>query len=401
MKERSITEPTAIQKLIIPHLLSGKSAIFRSATGTGKTFAYLLPALQSIEDLSPADRYGGIHTLVCAPTFELCSQIKAEVEFLSAVPSALIIGSVRVDRQIENLKKINPVIVVGNPGRILALVKMRKLKLYGLRFLILDEADRLTAGECLEETIELLSIIERNVKRRTMPPETISQTNFPEQSDTPESKSLCLAACSATVSEKTRTKLGTLFKSVEIIENDEHEILRERIEHWAFFSEKRRKVQTLRSLFAALRTKKSRLKALVFTSRNDEAGKILSQLQHHKISSSGLFGKKELNPDSRERKESLDLFRQGKVEVLVSTDLAARGLDIPNITHIIALDVPGDKEIYIHRSGRTGRAGRRGVMVTIGDETQMHLLASLEKKLKIKVQPKELYYGRICDPQPL
>jgi superfamily II DNA/RNA helicase len=190
-----------------------------------------------------------------------------------------------------------------------------------------------------------------------------------------------------------------MFRHAEIAVSEDHEILRERIEHWAIFSEKRRKVQALRSLLAALKNKKSRLKVLVFTSRNDEAGKILSQLQYHHVSAAGLFGKMNNKPiTSMERKASLDSFREGKTEVLVSTDLAARGLDIPGISHVIALDVPSDGEVYIHRCGRTGRAGKRGIMVTIGDETQMRLLASLEKKLKIKIFPKELYEGQICVP---
>ncbi|MDR0444360.1 MAG: DEAD/DEAH box helicase [Treponema sp.] len=382
LKPRSITKPTAIQNLVIPQLLADKNIIFRSATGTGKTFAYLLPVLQRLCD------EGGLRqqspaALICAPTFELCSQIKAEADFLSsaaasAEPAALLIGSGKPDRQAEDLKK-KPVLAVGNPARLLALAKMGKLKFGGLRFLILDEADRLTANECLEETKELLALIERD-KRRS-------------------DKNLCIAACSATVSAKTRALLGPLFENAEIIESDDHEILRERIEHWALFSEKRRQIQTLRSLLAAIKTKKPHFKALVFTSRSDEAGKILSKLQYHHIAAAGLFGKINKKPvNTEERKEALDSFRQGKIDVLVSTDLAARGLDIPGLTHIITLDVPEDKEVYIHRCGRTGRAGKRGIMITIGDETQLRLLASLEKKLRIMIKPKELAYGRICDP---
>jgi superfamily II DNA/RNA helicase len=250
-----------------------------------------------------------------------------------------------------------------------------------LSFLVLDEADRLTSQECLEDTKELLAIIEREGDK----------------------ENLCLSACSATVSQKTCAQLGTLFASAEIVESDENEILREKIEHWAIFSEKRRKVQTLRSLLSALNNqpkKKSKIKTLIFTSRGDEASLVLSRLQYHHVSAAGLFGKVNKTPiTGAERKAALDLFKDGKVDVLVSTDLAARGLDIPNITHVIALDVPSDGEVYIHRCGRTARAGKRGVMITIGDETQMRLLSSLEKKLKIKVYPKELYQGTICVPQ--
>ena len=386
LKERAIEKPTAVQSLVIPRLLAGKDTVFRSATGTGKTFAYLLPALQRVA------AEGGI-LLICAPTLELCSQIKAEVDFLTpSLPAsrrntALLIGSVKIEKQIENLRRDKPVIIVGNPGRLLVLSKMRKLRLNNLRYLILDEADRLTAPECLEETEELLAIIEKVSK---------SSPAHSEQSR------LCVAACSATVGKKTSEQLGALFESAEVVECADHEILRERIEHWALFSEKRRKVQTLRSLLAALqgKSKKARVKALVFTSRGDEADLVLSRLLYHHVSAAGLFGKVNKKPQTgTERKEALDSFREGRAQVLVSTDLAARGLDIPDITHVIALDVPADSEVYIHRCGRTGRAGKKGIMVTIGDETQMRLLSSLEKKLKIRVMPKELYQGKVYVPE--
>jgi len=397
LKERSIVKPTAVQKLVIPRLFEGKNLLFRSATGTGKTFAYLLPALQPLACGKENEnrRYitgKGPSVLICAPTLELCSQIKEEIDFFCGLlapayrQTALLIGSVNLDRQAEALKKTRPAAAVGNPGRLLVLAKTGKLKFHNLRFLVLDEADRLTAQECLEDTKELLAIIESEIKKRG-------------------GQNLCVTACSATVSKKTCAQLGTLFETAEIIESEDHEILRERIEHWAMFSEKRRKDQTLRSLLSALqnkpgKSKKKDVKALVFTSRNDEAVLILSRLQYHHVNAAGLFGKVNNKPlTGAERKASLDSFKDGKVDVLVSTDLAARGLDIPGITHVIALDVPSDSEVYIHRCGRTGRAGKRGVMVTVGDETQMRLLASLEKKLKIRVMPKELHNGQVCAPE--
>jgi len=303
LKERAIEKPTAVQSLVIPRLLAGKDTVFRSATGTGKTFAYLLPALQRV-----ASEGGSL--LVCAPTLELCSQIKAEVDFLtqnlpvSCRNTVLLIGSVKIEKQIENLRRVKPVIIVGNPGRLLVLAKMKKLRLNNLRFLILDEADRLTAPECLEETKELLAVIESVTKR--------SSSQYPADG---ERKKLCAAACSATVGKKTSAQLGSLFESAEVVECADHEILRERIEHWALFSEKRRKAQMLRSLLSALqgKSKKTRIKALVFTSRGDEADMVLSRLLHHHVSAAGLFGKVNKKPQTgAERKEALDSFREGR-----------------------------------------------------------------------------------------
>lgn len=374
LAERNIRRPTAIQQKVIPRLLAGETMLFRSATGTGKTFAYLIPALQRLpaESEPGASRAQWPHVLICAPTYELCSQIKTEIDFLSPLPSALIIGSVSLNRQIETLKKNKPLIIAGNPGRLLVLAKMGKLKLRGLRFLVLDEADRMTAEESREETGELLRLISGGVGEG----------------------GLVAAACSATISAATRDTLAALlpvFKNAEIAETDEQEILRERIEHWALFSEGRRKTRTLRSFLAAAKPKK----ALVFAGRIEQAGKIAAELQYHHISAAGLYG----DMDKKERKQAADAFRSGKIAVLVSSDLAARGLDIPGISHVIALDVPEDGETYIHRAGRTARAGRRGIMVSIGDESEMRRLAALEKKLKIVVRPKELYQGRVCSPE--
>jgi len=401
LEERGITDPTDIQKKIIPCLFAGESVFFSSATGTGKTFAYLLPLLSKLQEEISTNKPSQItgispKILILAPTLELCSQISSELEFLlqsapeadaaNQIHSSLVIGSVNPNRQIESLRKNRPDIVVGNTGRILALAKKGILKL-NLDVLILDEADRLVSDELTEELTELCKMIAHSGKK------------------SPES--LTIAACSATMNKKNREKiLLAVFQSNKInipfIESGANEIMRDKIEHWAIFSERRRKDQTLRSLLAAMKTKKKKMKALIFTSRSDEAGFILTRLQHHHINAAGLFGKISKKPlSSQERRAALDAFRQGNIDALVSTDLAARGLDIQGITLVIALDVPSDSEVYIHRCGRTARAGKRGIMVTIGDETQMRLLALLEKKLKIKIQPKELHYGEVCAPLPV
>jgi len=406
LEERNIRKATDIQKKVIPRLAAGISVFFSSATGTGKTFAYLLPLLGRL--LEEDAQSGGKNAawprlLITAPTLELCSQIKGELDFLleqsaasanaeqpsGSLRSCLLIGSVNLERQIESLKKNKCAVIVGNPARLLVLAKMGKLRFGGLNCLVLDEADRLVSDELSGETRELCEIIKRAVR---------------------DLSSLTIAACSATMNEKNREKLlslaifrseknSSVSRNIVYIESEGNEILRERIEHWAIFSEKRRKIQTLRSLLAAIKAKKSRARALIFTSRGDEAEMVLSHLLYHHVNAAGLFAKSGKKPlAGTARKEALDAFRRGTVDALVSTDLAARGLDIPGITHIIALDVPSDGEVYIHRCGRTGRAGKYGVMVTIGNETQMRLLASLEKKLKIRVLPKELYQGRICTP---
>jgi superfamily II DNA/RNA helicase len=409
LAERGIFDPTEIQRQVIPLLLSGRSVIFRSATGTGKTFAYLVPLFQHLLALpgeeaaekrsgSPGGPAGGLRMLILAPTHELCAQIKAEADFLlKGCPAAprilLIIGQASMGRQIESLKKEKPAVVVGNPSRILALAKMGKLRFGGLRFLVLDEGDRLVSEELYEAGAELAALIHR---RKFSPgpagtPAKIPGAGEAAAGNVPASPDFCAASCSATLSAGSHDRLlpllGKTREEVAVVETGEAEILREKITHWAFFSERRRKIQTLRSLLAALRPKK----ALILSGRGGEPGKAAAQLQYHHLSAAALFG----DMDKKSRKEAIDGFRSGRIPILVASDLAARGLDIPGITHVIALDVPEEEDAYIHRAGRTGRAGRRGIMITIGDAGEMRRLVRLEKRLRITVYPKELYRGKV------
>ncbi|MDR2701615.1 MAG: DEAD/DEAH box helicase [Spirochaetaceae bacterium] len=409
LSRRGITKPTEIQRLVIPRLLAGENLLFQAPTGTGKTFAYLLPLFQRLF-ADPAGIQGKVRLLICAPTLELCSQIKGEVDFLlserpadgvdaaatalaatasaavatgTAPRAALLIGSADIKRQIEMLKKEKPAVVVGNSARLLQLARMGRLRLDGVRAVVLDEGDRLAANELREETEALLRFVPTGDRQTT--------------------------ACSATLSAKSRERLSSLFGpsiavgsaitsdsaitsgSVPAVAFIQAEEKITSIEHWAFFAENRKKISCLRSLLAAAKPKK----ALVFTARGADAGNILSQLQYHHFAAGGIWG----DMEKRVRKAAMDGFRQGNLSVLVASDLACRGLDIAGISHVIALDVPDDPELYLHRSGRTGRTGKRGIMASIGNEEELRRLQKIEKKLGITVYPKELYGGRVLAPE--
>ena len=386
LKERGITEPLEIQEQVIP-LLKNEQVFFHSPTGTGKTFAYLLPVLGKLFD---GTETGKPRLLICAPTYELCSQINDEVNFLlreTKYKSALLIGQVSLARQIETLKKDAPLVITGNPGRLNLLLRMGRLKLNDLEYLILDEGDRLVTDELLEETGEFVKL-------------TRQKTNF-------KNRRVLISSCSATFSKKSRERLILLIGDDVKVLNSPGNILREKMEHWAFFCEERDKPDMLRSLFAALRTggtakdtrngavsANQKPKVLVFISRARAVGDIVSRLRHHKLNAAGLWGEM----SNKSRRQALADFRSGRIRLLVTSDLAARGLDIPDISHVIALDLAEDPDFYIHRAGRTARAGRHGIMVTIGNEAEMHRLAALEKRLGIMVHPKELYMGKIRKP---
>ncbi|MDR0586795.1 MAG: DEAD/DEAH box helicase [Treponema sp.] len=409
---RNIKEPSEIQRLVIPALLAGNRPessapgtelsdepgagsvvgfphlLFSSPTGTGKTLAYALPLLQKITRIPAESPVGGPEIVVLAPTYELASQIKKEFDALlpaafngsGPVPrSELLIGQTPLNRQIDSLKKLKPVAVVGNPARVLQLVRMKKLSFKALRYLVLDEGDRLMADELFPETAELCRLSGGTPAGAKVP------------ASPPERRFI---ACSATFSAKNRERLFSAAPDGrwEIITQKENDILKKNIEHWAFFAEEREKVDLLRSFIAAAKPSK----VLVFTSRAGQVGRIVSRLQFRHLAAAGLWG----DMDKKDRKAAIDGFRKGNITILVSSDLAARGLDIEGVSHIVALDIPEGEETYIHRAGRTARAGRRGIMASFGDEAELRRLARIEKKLGIAVFPKELYGGRVCAPVP-
>jgi superfamily II DNA/RNA helicase len=189
---------------------------------------------------------------------------------------------------------------------------------------------------------------------------------------------------------KTRERLLP-FLGEALISGVEDDVLKNKITHWAIWSESREKISTLRSFFAAVKPRK----VLIFTGRGDDVGKTAARLQYHHIAAGGLHGKM----DKKGRRAALEDFRHSRTTALVTSDLAARGLDISGISHVIALDVPSEGGAYLHRAGRTARAGKEGIMVTIGDAEEMRALANLEKKLGIVIYPKERFGGGIAAPE--
>ncbi len=377
LKEKGITEPTNVQKQVITLVKDGKNVMFQSETGTGKTYAYLLPLIQKLEAEDNPKKE--VKLLIASPTYELSSQIKAQVQAVSDLKCILCIGGAPLTRQIEMLKE-KPVIVIGSTGRLLELIHLKKLKADAVETLVLDEADRLLSKELRKDTEALMERLPRKVQ---------------------------LIGNSATVSEYTRKSLEKvrdgLLKADDETTGDEKDnpillvtlppkdVLKFRITHWAIFAERRDKIDTLRSFIRAEKPEKM----LVFTSHKDQIDNIVSKLRYKKIDCEGLSAA----TDKQKRKMAMDRFKSGKIKILVTTDLAARGLDIPDVSHVIQMDLPEEKDFFIHRAGRTARAGKKGINCVIGDEYEMRKYAVLEKQLGIKVFPKMLYEGKIVTPE--
>ena len=358
LNDLGITSPSLIQQKTIPHILENSNVIFESETGTGKTFAYLLPVVQKLEENS--DKESKI--IILAPTYELASQIKSTSAQISLTKAALFIGGTPIKRQIELLKG-KPQIIIGNPSRILELIHLKKLKTSTVKALILDEADRLLSVEIADETKKVIS-------------------NIPCDAQ--------FIACSATLNKNTKSVLDSLFSNLTEVILPREDILSKKITHWAIYAESRDKISTLKSFLLAENPEK----ALIFTSRADQVENIAQKLQYKKIDCLALHAKS----DKKERKAAIDRFRSGKCRFLVTSDLASRGLDIQGITHIIQMDLPSNEDFFVHRSGRTARAGKSGINVVIGDEYEMRKYAALEKKFRLTVYPKVLYKGKVISP---
>lgn len=373
LNELSITEPTAVQAKSMPLIAENKNIMFQSETGTGKTFAYLLPLLTRLMATENPGR--NVRLMIVSPTYELASQIKGQVQAISDIKCCLLIGGAPIARQIDMLKE-KPEVVIGGPARLLELIHLKKLKADAIETLVLDEADRLLSKELRDDTEGLLERLPVKVQ---------------------------LVGNSATVSDYTRTILqkardglskgSTEEDRIQLITLPMEDVLRKRITHWAIFAELRDKIDTLRSFINAVKPEK----LLVFTGRNDQIENITSKLQYKNIECASLSSK----TDKKDRKAAIDRFRSGKIKVLITTDLASRGLDIPGITHVVQMDLPDREDFFIHRSGRTARAGNTGINCVIGDGFEMQNYAKLEKKLKLKVYPKMLYKGELVDPNDL
>ena len=354
LKSLNITTPTSVQQNVIPTILENKNVIFQSETGTGKTFTYLLPIIKRIHETSTND---AIKAIICAPTFELASQIKQAAMSITSLKTALFIGGAPIKRQIESLKE-KPQIIVGTTARLLELIKLKKIKTNNLFTIVFDESDRLIKKETIEDVYDLLKVI----------PQTTQ-----------------IIACSATIDEKTKK----VFTG-EVILMPQEDVLKKNITHWAIYAEQRNKIDTLRKVILAEKPEK----ALIFTSRADQVENIYSKLTYKNIDCVALHAK----ADKQKRKSAIDKFKSGKIKYLITSDLAARGLDIPGISHVIQMDLPSDNDFFVHRAGRTARAGKKGINLVIGDEYEMNKYALLEKKLGIIVYPKEIYNGKITEP---
>ncbi len=362
LAKAAITIPTPVQTAVIPEALTGRDVIGHSATGTGKTLAYLLPLFQKI-DSSKREVQG----IVLAPTHELVMQIFRQAELLaqnSGIPiiTAAIIGEVNIARQIDKLKE-KPHLLIGSAGRVLELIQKKKINAQTIKTIVLDEADRL-----LDEN------------NRAAVAAVIKTTQKDRQ----------LLLLSATIPQETLVAAAQWLRDPvhAAIQNDSP--LPSGIIHMYFLAEARDKVVVLRKLLAGIQPER----ALVFVNTAPAIAETVAKLNFHGVAAAGLHG----SANKAERQAAMQDYREGRVRILVASDLAARGLDIDGVDNVINLDLPETAQSYLHRAGRTGRAGASGRVFSIVDRGESRRIHFLRKSLRIAITEKQLSYGEIVDP---
>ena len=362
LEKQNITIPTGIQETAIPFALENKDIIAEAHTGTGKTLAFLIPIFEKI-NVEKRE----MQAIILAPTHELVMQIESQIKLLSNnssmnVTSLSIMGESNIEKQIKKLKEVKPHIIVGSPGRILDLIKKKKITAHTIKTIVLDEADNLL---CKNKPVIIKDIIKSTMKDRQ------------------------LMFFSASINKKTLNLAKTLVKDVEIIKIENKSEINPKIEHICILGSLRDRFENLRKLLAAEQPQR----AIVFVNNNTDLRQINEKLQYHKVKSTAIYG----NASKEDRQRALDAFRRGKCNVLVSSDLSARGLDIPEVSHIISLDFPVNPDEYLHRAGRTARGNNSGVSVCLITNKDIEILQSYEKAFDIEFTIKKLYGGKLMD----
>ncbi len=353
----NITEPTPIQQEAIPVILEGRDLIAQSQTGSGKTLAYALPVLERIDPALKKQQ-----ALILVPTRELGAQIFRVMEQAAqdtGVDAQLLIGGASISRQIDRLR-LHPQVVIGTPGRVLELIKLRKLSMHHVKTIIVDEADH---------------IFEQGEGREV---ETVIKSAMRD-------RQLCFF--SATIPDPVRYLADRWMQDPVSVQIQPEQKTASTLEHLYVVTPDRERIDTLRRLVKTLMPRSG----IIFTNQVNDIGEILAKLQYAGLSVEGLYSE----AGKQDRAKVMKDFREGRLQLLLATDVAARGLDIPEVTHVFHFDLPVDADHYVHRSGRTGRMGRQGVSVALCAPNQLFILEKFSKSLGIDFEKRVLFEGRL------
>ncbi|AMM20300.1 RNA helicase [Frondihabitans sp. PAMC 28766] len=355
---KGIIEPFPIQTQTIPLALAGQDIIGQAKTGTGKTFGFGLPIIQRI-GLDPAP---GVKVLVVVPTRELCVQVTQDLEIaLTNRPGTTVVsiyGGKAYEGQVEQLKA-GAQIVVGTPGRLLDLAGQRLLDLKSVSEVVLDEADKMLDLGFLADIEKIFA--QTPATRHTM---------------------LFSATMPGPIVALARRFMS---KPIHIRATDPDEGLTQaNIKHVVYRAHSLDKDEVIARILQA----EGRGKTVIFTRTKRAAAKLVEELNDRGFNAAAVHG--DLNQEQRER--AMAAFKAGKKDILIATDVAARGIDVNDVTHVINHTVPDDPDTYLHRAGRTGRAGKTGIAVTFVDWDDLHKWALINRGLEMNIpEPVETY----------
>ena len=361
ISEMGFKTPTPIQAKTIPHLMNSNQDLIATAqTGTGKTAAFGLPSIH-LTDL----KYNDTQTLVLCPTRELCIQIAKDLakysKFVAGINILAVYGGSDIKTQIRSLNK-GAHIVIGTPGRTKDLIKRKKLNISRITRIILDEADEmLTMG--FKDDLEMIL------------------------SHTPKEKQTLLF--SATMSKKVIAITESYMSNPEKIAAAQMNITAENVEHIYYMVNAKDRYEVVKRIADI----NPNIYGIVFCRTRRETKDIANKLMNDGYNADTLNG----DLSQAERDEVMGRFRKRQLQLLVATDVAARGLDVDDLSHIINFNLPDDFEIYVHRSGRTGRAGKKGISIAILHTREMRKIREIEKRTKISFSRKDVPTGMdIC-----
>ncbi|WP_453994939.1 DEAD/DEAH box helicase [Bacillus nitroreducens] len=344
LREIKFTKPTEIQERLIPSIQRGESAIGQSQTGTGKTYAYLLPIINRID---PSKQE--VQAVITAPTRELATQIHQEIGKIikfsdeNPITAKLFVGGTDKVRMIEKLKS-QPHIVVGTPGRINDLVKEQALQVYTADQIVVDEADLMLDMGFIEDVDQIAARMPENLQ---------------------------ILVFSATIPEKLKPFLKKYMENPRYTHVAPEQATAAKVEHVLVPLRHRNKINLLKSMLEVYNP----YLAIIFTNTKKMADEVADSLIEKGMKVGRIHG--DLPP--RERKKVMKQINALEFQYVVATDLAARGIDIEGVSHVINYELPSDLDFYIHRVGRTARAGYSGIAATIYETSDEDALARLEK----------------------
>ncbi|MEC0182680.1 DEAD/DEAH box helicase [Paenibacillus peoriae] len=362
LAEHEITQPSPVQAQAIPEIMKGRHVLARSQTGTGKTLAYLLPLLQAIDPQKKATQ-----KMILAPSQELAMQIVREGQRYGeqrGIRVLGLIGGAAIKRQIEKLKD-HPQLVVGTPGRVRELIAAKKLKMHNITAIVIDEVDQMFQLGGAGDVKNILGTAQRDRQ---------------------------LVFLSATLNDEIQALAKREMNDYVEIGIDPDQKTASGLEHYYFVTEERDKVDMLRRLVRHFNPRK----ALVFVNTTNAIGEIEAKLNHMGLTTASLYG----DADKVTRSNVLARFREDKLKVLIASDVAARGLDIEGLEMVIHFDPATDSQAYVHRAGRTGRMGRKGLVVSVVTERETFIMRKFSRELDINITERALHGGRVVVPRP-